>query len=434
MPKILPKCRDNYILNKETCSCKKEEIKAETKTKLKCTLKKMRECAKKNKICNDKTGRCINPPKTKKKKKTKKIKNKTLKLVLKNKKSFSPEINQRLKMMEPLTPEKDIFDTLECGEFKIPVKTKSGTRKCYNWNSKKVKDVLLKNLNTTRIVPENIVAPKQVNSNCWFNSFFMAFFISDKGRKFFRHFRKLMIEGKTFSGKKIPAKAAKPLWLLNRYINASIIGREDPSVFALNMDTNNIIRGLYPHLKKTKTNKDIRKLGLRKGNAVKTKKAGNPVDYYLRILHFLGESNLKIVNLNFSTLNMAKNALINYIERNNPAPEVVWIHQHKEKNQKQTFKKSFKVKNITYVMDSVVLISTNEAHFSAYITLNKKDYMFDGERYKDFGKEIPFNNTLTEFKWKSKLLKKTKWKPEPTHEEEFTFNEKYRIYFYYRQS
>ena len=36
-----------------------------------------------------------------------------------------------------------------------------------------------------------------------------------------------MIEGKTFSGK-IPAKAAKPLWLLNRYINASIIGREDP--------------------------------------------------------------------------------------------------------------------------------------------------------------------------------------------------------------
>ena len=108
------------------------------------------------------------------------------------------------------------------------------------------------------------------------------------------------------------------------------------------MDTNNIIRGLYPHLKQTKINKDIRKLGLRKGTAVKTKRAGNPVDYYLRILHFLGESNLKIVNLNFPTLDLAKNAIIKYIERNNPIPEVVWVHQHKIKSQKQTFKKSLK--------------------------------------------------------------------------------------------
>ena len=85
--------------------------------------------------------------------------------------------------MEPLTPEKDIFDTQECGEFKIPVKTRGGTRKCYNWNSKKVKDILLKNLNTSRIVPENIVAPKQVSSNCWFNSFSWHF-LFHKGRKF----------------------------------------------------------------------------------------------------------------------------------------------------------------------------------------------------------------------------------------------------------
>ena len=40
-----------------------------------------------------------------------------------------------------------------------------------------------------------VVAPKQLRSNCWFNVFFMVFFISDKGRSFFRHLRQTMITG-----------------------------------------------------------------------------------------------------------------------------------------------------------------------------------------------------------------------------------------------
>ena len=56
---------------------------------------------------------------------------------------------------------------------------------------------MLKNLNVKakKINYDLILAPKQALSNCWFNVFFMTFFISDKGRKFFRYLRKSMITG-----------------------------------------------------------------------------------------------------------------------------------------------------------------------------------------------------------------------------------------------
>ena len=73
------------------------------------------------------------------------------------------------------------------------------------WNGKKCVDftlgvaqtVLLQNLASKNVQPvEDIIAPKQILSNCWFNTLYMIFFISDKGRKFFKFFRQLMIQGK----------------------------------------------------------------------------------------------------------------------------------------------------------------------------------------------------------------------------------------------
>ena len=54
-----------------------------------------------------------------------------------------------------------------------------------------------------------VIAPIQWQSNCWFNSGFMINYVSDKGRKFFRYFRELMITGKTFDGKKIDKDLTK---------------------------------------------------------------------------------------------------------------------------------------------------------------------------------------------------------------------------------
>ena len=55
---------------------------------------------------------------------------------------------------------------------------------------------LLHNLRSSKHLDcSRFIAPKQFNSNCWFNTMFVSFFISDYGRKFFSYFRQMMILG-----------------------------------------------------------------------------------------------------------------------------------------------------------------------------------------------------------------------------------------------
>ena len=65
---------------------------------------------------------------------------------------------------------------------------------CYDYDNTEVKKYLLNKLNTPIHISQ-IIPPKQIDGNCWFNSMFMMFFISDKGRVFFQYLRLLMIEG-----------------------------------------------------------------------------------------------------------------------------------------------------------------------------------------------------------------------------------------------
>ena len=102
--------------------------------------------------------------------------------------------------------------------------------KCINFDTKEAQIILLSNLASTKLAPiETIIAPKQYRSNCWFNTMYMIFFVSDKGRKFFKFFRQLMIEGNTMrSGlvKKpnIPSRLWKAFALLNMAIEATLTG------------------------------------------------------------------------------------------------------------------------------------------------------------------------------------------------------------------
>ena len=353
------------------------------------------------------------------KRKRNKKKNKTIKL-LKDKKSYSPLIRARIKMFEPKTPMVDIFNIQECGDYDIPLKLKNGKYKCLKWKSKAAQKIMLKNL-YSKINPSDIIAPKQVESNCWFNSFFMVFFISDKGRKFSEYLRQTMISGILPSGKKVKKTIRKTLWLLNRYINASIIGRKDPSLFALRMDTNNIIRSLYPNLKKTTQTIS----GLDKGDIIeKTKKAGNPLDYYLRLLHNLEETSISIINFQ----NIKYDSMKSKLENLDNIPEMILI----EDWQKNIFPKKFIIKKAYYKLDSAILRSTNGAHFTAYLTINGEDYMFDGERYESpsrYGRLA--QKTLTKFKWRDKLGSKKEWKTDKSCVEKFTFSKEYKILIYY---
>ena len=83
--------------------------------------------------------------------------------------------------------------------------------------------------------------PIQSQSNCWFNAFFVTFFVSDKGRKFFHFLRQLMIEGKQKDGSKIPEKICNAFALLNFGIDACLTGNK----FAYELNTNSIIHELY---------------------------------------------------------------------------------------------------------------------------------------------------------------------------------------------
>ena len=94
-------------------------------------------------------------------------------------------------------------------------------------------------------------------------------------------------------------------------------------------------------------------------------------------------------------------------------------------SKKNNYKKAFEFYN-------AVLRSTNGAHFTAYLTINGEDYMFDGERYESpsrYGRLA--QKTLTKFRWRNKLKSKDEWKPEPNNEETFSFSKEYKILAYY---
>lgn len=362
-------------------------------------------------------------------KKTKKVyRSKIVLDILKEKKSYSPLVRSRVKILNPKSPAKNIFNIQKCGKYNIPINISDKKYKCLKWNSKKAQQIMLNHLySKTKINPEEIIAPKQVLSNCWFNSFFMVFFISDKARKFFEHLRKTMITGVLPSGKSVDKNMRKPLWLLNRYINASLVGTRDPVIFALRMDTNEIIRSLYSNLKKTKKKVEDLLIG---DVIVKTRKAGNPLDYYLRLIHNLGDRNIKhlyLQNKIFNDLNISLSK-IKY------TPEVIII-ENWERKTNENFPLSFNFNDNRYVIDSAILRSLNGAHFTAYITINGIEYMFDGERYvtpNKFGKLS--QKTLSKFKWKKKINSKSRWKTERKNEEEFSFSKEYMVLIYYLNS
>ena len=136
--------------------------------------------------------------------------------------------------------------------------------------------------------PGYVIGPRQILSNCWLNSFFMCYFISDKGRKFFRHLRRTMITGeKVKGGKKIQPKYKAGLWLLNKTIQAGLGWSENSENFIINADTNDIIR-----LLRGSGRGDQKKI-------METKKPHNPMRFYNELFEILGlEKGVKYIELN----------------------------------------------------------------------------------------------------------------------------------------
>jgi hypothetical protein len=437
MPIILPKCPDNFELNKDKCRCSKIKTKKAPKIKL---TKKTKKRIKKKVTAQTKKKRC--PKGTRKNKKTgicekvvvlkdttpKELKDlrKTVTRIGKKKnpkkpQSFSPNVNKVIDSLKSISPHLEI-GLQECPEDKIYVRTASGKEKCVGLKSKISQTYMIDNLLSKKPIDcDKIIAPKQKLSNCWFNSFFMVYFISDKGRKFFRYLRLAMITGKLPNGTTVAPKLRMPLLILNKYIESALIGRKASHSLATLMDTNVVIRRVARALGKT---------NLRKYDIAKTKQAGNPLTFYEGLIQYLKSTELVTVTMTVRNMPNKKvsNASIVKILESRPIVEYFILERFSEDNNKNswTIPKKYKVKKngetYTYVLDSAVLRDTKKQHFSAYITCNGNSFAFDGESFA----------RMTPFEWKKKMNKNIKWRFAEQYETYFNFQQAYFMLFYYR--
>ena len=327
--------------------------------------------------------------------------------------SFSPNINKLF--VKNLEDRADIFKCTAVGsfedlisKFKISVGTKpNGKPDCKKVDSPEAQTVLLKNLNNITIDENQIIAPVQRQNNCWFNTLFVTFFFSDKGRKFFKYFRRLMILGEHSNGTKIPPKLAKGLMLWNLCIEASY-GNKD---IALAMNTNSVITKIYTAIPK-KDREKFSEIG-------KAGEYGNPISYYMGILRYINNNELSIW-VAYDAYN--SNRLLNLQDRLNKPTDVVCMNiinrgaievggldllsTSNWTNNFDLLNIKLKGRNekgdlvmVKYKLDSAIVRDVSKKHFCSLITCNGKEMAFDGQSY----------SRLKDMRWKQLIGNQNKW-------------------------
>jgi len=307
--------------------------------------------------------------------------------------SYSPTVNKKLLPLLSITPYKKM--NISCKNNKVMVEGK-----CIGWNTKKSKNAALTNLvSKKKINCDKITAPKQILANCWFNVFFMIFFISDKGRKFFRHMREVMITGIKLDGSKVDRKFHKVFFMLNQFIESSLRGEDKK------FNTNKIIRSLHNKLKITPP----------------TNKSGNPFDFYKKISHLLSNEPLSILELKHIPNKRFTNSYL---------PHIMVLELYHDTKRTHILQKYY-INNHLYILHDAVLMDLEDEHFSCYLICNKKEYGFDGYSY----------SRMQSMKWRKNINSKKKWSFKGEYGDSkwevekaiFSFHNSYQMLFYYRQ-
>jgi len=246
-----------------------------------------------------------------------------------------------------------------------------------------------------------------------------------------------MITGdKNRGGKKIANKYRKGLWLLNKLIQASLFYSDKSGDFIEHADTNDVIRLLRG------TGEGKQKL------IVKTNMAYNPMQFYDILFN-------NILNIN-SSGKLVKAVKVNTKEQYNMIFkkkflkerdfELITVERRDDASSQginsKTDKvpKKFKIGKKTYVLDSAVLRSIDKKHFTSYVTLNGKEYAFEGGAYRRLRpmngwKDLLTKNTNKTWKFGTPLRKDRVSKRMEGYalNEEFNFTKGYQMLFYYRQ-
>jgi hypothetical protein len=326
---------------------------------------------------------------------------------------YTPSLNKNLLDFTTMTLRKDLND---CPKNKVKIKQSNSKYKCVAITSQGAQQQMLKFLNRSRNI-DCITAPKQRQSNCWFNTMFMAFFISDEGYRYTKIIRQIMITGKRIGGSTIDKKLRLPLLNFNLAIQSSIDCTED-TYYLLN-DTNVILEQITRLIPRRT---DVR--------LFKPGENGNPIPYYRTLVeyllkdynstkHFRHLVYNKFVSLqvNATTDFVFPDILLVSVDYNNPT--------HTQLLKRMPKKTTVTLnKNYVYKMDSIII--SNEHHFISFHTINDKEYAFDGATYS---KSFPMA-------WKNKLNTNRNFNlyqgKRSVQDWKFNFVKEYQILFYYR--
>ena len=306
--------------------------------------------------------------------------------------SYSPDINKIL-IQSRYSPKYDIFDAItQCINIDVEeytlkdsilkyyinpkIKLKNG--ECVSYWNIDAQELFLDNLSKHHIININsLIVPKQSYYNCWFNTGFMINYISDKGRKFNKYFRQYMITGKMKNLNPYLKKLKAPLFLFNIAIEATLQG----NILAKIMNTNDLIEKIHEGIPKEY-----------KPNITNKKEYGNPYNYQMTLLNYL--SNEKYAyHVQNGVLLYSYMKDYGYVNANT---DIIWAElnhtQSKIINNKDIYLiDQYKKK---YILDSLLIRDTNKNHFCCLLTINGKEYKYDGA----------FSPSIIPFKWKNKIF------------------------------
>jgi hypothetical protein len=345
-------------------------------------------------------------------------------------KSYSPLINKALVSLTKT----DANKILICGNNFLTINIGTENKPlCVNYNDPRSKELFLQNLKNPTIDCGAIIPPKQFLSNCWFNTMFITFFISDKGRKFFKFFRQLMIEGKDSKGNVIPTELAKAFFIFNLAIESTQNNLLKGVAYLLN--TNLLIQKIHNAIRNNYGERKYKKSLRISSKIIDIGDAGNPIDYYETIMNYLNNDSLNInsVSADKSADEKFISSKINFSNVKH-IPDIIILeiydngidgpgYSEKVNNKKNhlVFNGKHQNEKIEYELDSVIIRDTTGEHFSSLLMCNKNEYAFDGASY----------NRMTKFAWKENINKNKNWGFEG-HDLKWNFMNAYQILFYYR--
>ncbi len=189
-----------------------------------------------------------------------------------------------------------------------------------------------------------------------------------------------------------------------------------------NLNTNFFIENIYNIISKKNIKTSIPKI----------KDAGNPIEYYKKIINYLDDSKINLIEIdivNNKNVNI-KDLLENKIKYQEKFPHIIIINDFESNN---IFDLNYNFGEIDYNLDAVILtnkdhfLENTNSHFVSLLTINNNEYKFDGSSL----------NKLSLFDWKKIINKDKDWgfiENPNYYKNKYNFTKGYKILFYYKDN